>query len=93
MKAVVAAFNQEKALVGAFFVIVEPVVEPMDRFAALLETAATLECWKLDLLSNVKCQMVLLKESSDEKAKSAAVHNARSAATTFSLSAILLKTL
>ena len=36
MKAVVAAFNQEKALVGAFPVIVQPVVEPMDRFAALL---------------------------------------------------------
>ena len=30
MKAVVAAFNQEKALVGAFSVIVQPV----DRFAA-----------------------------------------------------------
>ena len=43
MKAVVAAFNQEKALVGAFSVgafsvIVQPVVEPMDRFAALLYT-------------------------------------------------------
>ena len=35
MKAVVAAFNQEKALVGAFSVIVHPIVEPMDRFAAL----------------------------------------------------------
>ena len=37
MNAVVAAFNQEKALVGAFSVIVQPVVEPMDRFAALIE--------------------------------------------------------
>ena len=36
MKAVVAAFNQEKALVGAFSVIVQPVVEPMDRFTALM---------------------------------------------------------
>ena len=36
MKAVVAAFNQEKALVGAFSVIVLPVVEPMDRFTALI---------------------------------------------------------
>ena len=36
MKAVVAAFNQEKALVGAFSMIVQPVVDPMDRFAALL---------------------------------------------------------
>ena len=35
MKAVVAAFNQEKALVGAFSVIVQPVVEPMNRFTAL----------------------------------------------------------
>ena len=31
----VGAFNQEKALVGAFFVIVQPVVEAMDRFTAL----------------------------------------------------------
>ena len=38
MKAVVAAFNQEKALVGAFSVIVQLVVEPMDRFAALAQT-------------------------------------------------------
>ena len=38
VKAVVSAFNQEKALVGAFSVIVQPVVEPMDRFAALQPT-------------------------------------------------------
>ena len=38
MKAVVAAFNQEKALVGAFSVIVQPVVDSMDRFAALVVT-------------------------------------------------------
>ena len=31
----VGAFNQEKALVGAFSMIVQLVVEPMDRFAAL----------------------------------------------------------
>ena len=37
-KALVGAFNQEKALVGAFSVIVQPVVEPMDRFAALHNT-------------------------------------------------------
>ena len=35
MKALVGAFNQEKALV-AFSVIVQPVVEPMDRFTALV---------------------------------------------------------
>ena len=38
MKALVGAFNQEKALVGAFSVILQPVVEPMDRFAALVST-------------------------------------------------------
>ena len=36
MEAVVGAFNKEKALVGAFSVIVQPVVEPMDRFTALI---------------------------------------------------------
>ena len=36
MKALVGAFNQEKALVGAFSVIVQPVEEPMDRFTALV---------------------------------------------------------
>ena len=35
MKAVLAAFNQEKALVGAFSVIVQPVVEPMEHYTAL----------------------------------------------------------
>ena len=38
MKALVGAFNQEKALVGAFSVIVQPVVKPMDRFTALIIT-------------------------------------------------------
>ena len=38
MKALVGAFNQEKALVGAFSVIVQKVVEPMDRFTALLSS-------------------------------------------------------
>ena len=33
------AFNQEKALVGAFSVIVQSVVEPMDRFTALVSTS------------------------------------------------------
>ena len=40
MKALVGAFNQEKALVGAFSVIVQPVVEPMDRFTALIRNIA-----------------------------------------------------
>ena len=43
MKALVGAFNQEKALVGAFSVIVQPVVEPMDRFAALFTTCAVVD--------------------------------------------------
>ena len=38
MKELVGAFNQEKALIGAFSVIVQPVVEPIDRFAALEKT-------------------------------------------------------
>ena len=36
MKALVGAFNQEKALVGAFSVIVQPVVEPMENYTALI---------------------------------------------------------
>ena len=36
MKALVGAFNQEKALVGAFSVIVKPVVEPMEHYTALV---------------------------------------------------------
>ena len=36
MKALRGTFNQEKALVGAFSVILQPVVEPMDRFTAII---------------------------------------------------------
>ena len=36
MKVLVGAFNQEKVLVGAFSVIVQPVVKPMDHFTALV---------------------------------------------------------
>ena len=38
----VGAFNQEKALVGAFSVIVQPVVEPMEHYTALPGGAAAL---------------------------------------------------
>ena len=38
MKALVGAFNQEKALVGAFSVIVQPVVEPMEHYTALVSS-------------------------------------------------------
>ena len=41
MKALVGAFNQGKALVGAFFVIV-PVVEPMEHYTALILTLCRL---------------------------------------------------
>ena len=37
VKVLVGAFNQEKGLVGAFSVKVQPVVEPMDRFTALVK--------------------------------------------------------
>ena len=36
MKALVGAFNQERALVGAFSVIVQPVVESMEHYTALI---------------------------------------------------------
>ena len=43
MKALVGAFNQEKALVGAFSVIAQPVVEPMEHYTALLLTCHVCE--------------------------------------------------
>ena len=43
MKELVGAFNQEKALVGAFSVIVQPVVEPMEHYTALTLTLAGAE--------------------------------------------------
>ena len=42
MKAGIAAFNHEKALVGTFSVIVQPVVEPMEHYTALLKVANTM---------------------------------------------------
>ena len=53
VKVVVDAFNQDKALVGAFSVIVHPLVEPMDRFAALL---FTISVSTIDVLSGCKYQ-------------------------------------
>ena len=46
MKALVGTFNQEKALVGAFSVIVQPVVELMEHYTALsrIHTAHTCFC-------------------------------------------------
>ena len=37
VKALVGAFNQEKALVGAFSAIVQPVVEPMEHYTTLVQ--------------------------------------------------------
>ena len=42
VKVLVGTFNQEKALVGAFSVIVQPVVEPMKHYTALILNCATL---------------------------------------------------
>ena len=47
MKALVGAFNQEKALVGAFSMIVKLVVELMDHFTALVITVIiTWQQWR-----------------------------------------------
>ena len=50
MKALVGAFNQEKALVGAFSVIVQPVVEPMEHYTALILRA------KIEELGGGSCE-------------------------------------
>ena len=44
MKALVGAFNQEKALEGAFSVIVQPFVEPMEHYTALRATVMVMYC-------------------------------------------------
>ena len=49
------SFNQEKALVGAFYVIVQPVVEPMDRFTALTLSVPGTTIALLCRLSMVNC--------------------------------------
>ena len=41
MKVPVGTYNQEKALVGVFSVIVQPVVEPMEHYTALTVTLVT----------------------------------------------------
>ena len=40
MKSLEGAFNKEKALVGAFSLIVQPVVEPMEHYTALFQVGA-----------------------------------------------------
>ena len=49
MKALVGAFNHEKALVGAFSVIVQLVVEPMEQYIAL---HWTLTMWKYSFVAS-----------------------------------------
>ena len=50
MKALVGAFYQEKALVGAFSVIVQPVVEPMEHYTALCQVRGQVTGAAPDLL-------------------------------------------
>ena len=55
MKALVGAFNQEKALVGALSVIVQSVVEPMEHYTALVNTLHTVQdaaYWYCNVQSN-----------------------------------------
>ena len=59
MKALVGAFNQEKALVGAFSVIVQPVVEPMDRLTALILNILIMPCGGNHIPNHVLAQKLL----------------------------------
>ena len=65
MKALVGALNQEKALVGAFSVIVQPVVEPMEHYTALVQ----------DILHKTK--IIVDEEGSEAAAASGVVLNTR----------------
>ena len=51
MKALEGAFNQEKALVGAFSVIVQPVVEPMQHYTALVRLDSSVTFSQLSKLT------------------------------------------
>ena len=71
MKALVGAFNKEKALVGAFSVIVQPVVEPMEHYTALIcnmssQMSHVISLWHstLALLGYLWPQMTTLDPSS-----------------------------
>ena len=57
----VGAFNQEKALVGAFSVIVQPVVEPMEHFTALVTVHSPLLTVTLVLVQIVAGLCSLIK--------------------------------
>ena len=72
MKALVGAFNQEKALVGAFSVIVQPVLEPMEHYTALTRTLAQLvgcdyksdQARMVDCLRRIDPQVLINQEQS-----------------------------
>ena len=70
MKALVGAFNQEKALVGAFSVIVQPVVEPMEHYTALIYTDCCYNkyCVQINLLTTVMSDVPVLPDEDDEDA-------------------------
>ena len=63
MKALVGAFKQEKALVGAFSVIVQPVVEPMEHYTALPKEEPLVDALELDDLDLQPTKLVLSKEA------------------------------
>ena len=64
MKALVGAFNQEKALVGAFSVIVQPVVEQMEHYTALPMSLLSLSlAWRTRICSGCTASSFLLLAS------------------------------
>ena len=62
MKALVGAFNQEKALVGAFSMIVQPVVEPMEHYTALVYDLAVRK--RIPLKKRRPCKNVKIEYNS-----------------------------
>ena len=96
MKAVVAAFNQEKALVGAFSVIVQPVVELIDRFTALPADPGDGVVAAQQQLHRVRCRVTSEDSKSSirrfvitEKAPTRAFSWLKAATTTFTFKTLL----
>ena len=71
VKALVGAFNQEKALVGAFSLIIQPVVvvEPMEHYTALVfrvsESGRRGDKFRVNFL-NILCSSAAARSSSSE---------------------------
>ena len=63
MKALVGAFNQEKALVGAFSVIVQPVVEPTEHYTALVPSSS--RAWRHYVAIGSRLMGLELRERED----------------------------